>query len=236
MRRFAAPAILITLLFLAAAGALPAAGGYRIGMSESEALSILRQQENDPAAEFINTICDIPLGLDVLGAATFFTGDTGITMKKAVGAPPLFFYKGRCIGMRIDLTRMDEFLALKAKYPEGRYLMHTFPRDKRPIMAFVSASGGAYTFTNRHSALYIFDDTARKSIAASIQGSYCWHGKTLSPNLPGFAAAYGRCLRENPNQGNRSQDLASCRKFCAETHAALASPSCVAHCEQAASR
>lgn len=242
MRRITAQAVTVSLLVLALAGFLYAASGqtgqagYRIGMSEAEALNILRQNENDPAAEFIETICEIPLGLDVLGGVTFFTTDTGVTMKKAVGAPPLYFYKGRCIGMRIDLTRMDEFLALKAKYPAGRYIQQTFPREKRATSAFVVDSSGVYAFTNRHTALYIFDDAARKSIAAGVQGSYCWHAKTVSPNLPAFPAAYRRCLAENQSQAQakRAQDLASCRKYCSETHEFLASPNCAAHCEQAA--
>lgn len=243
MNRVTALAVLVTLLVMAALGLGPGSGklsaaaqaGYRIGMSEAEALATLRQSEQDPEAQFIETICEIPLGLDVMDGMTFFTTDTGVRMKKALSSPPLYFYKGRLIGMRTDLTRMDEFLALKSKHPNGRYLMHTYPDEKRSTSVFVAQGGGTYAFTNRHSALYVFDDAARKAVAAGLQGSYCWHAKTVSPNLASFPSAYRKCMNAHKSQvqGKSGQDLASCRKYCSESHEFLASPKCASNCEQA---
>jgi hypothetical protein len=241
MNRATALAVLLTVHVLIGLGlgadklAAAAQAGYRIGMSEAEALAVLRQAEQDPEAQFIDTICEIPLGLDVMGGMPFFTTDTGVRMKKAVSSPPLYFYKGRLIGMRTSLTRMDEFLALKGKHPNGRYLMHTYPDEKRATSVFVAEGGGTYAFTNRHSALYVFDDAARKTVAAGLQGSYCWHAKTVSPNLSTFPSAYRKCLSANKSQvqGKTGQDLASCKRYCSETHEFLASPRCASNCEQA---
>ncbi len=220
-------------------GLCPAATwqGLEPGMTLDQARQRLRAITGDPQADFMESICEIPLGLDVLDGVPVATRDTGIVMQKALDMPPLYFYQGRLFGIKENLSLIEEFLALKNRFPAGRFQQHTIPGLRAPVTVFTADEGRIYAFSNRYNDLYILDNAARKSVAASLRGSVCWHGMRSGPNQNSFAADYARCVaRYNVNAALRRHDAALCKQFCSQTHPALANTACAARCDQALSR
>ncbi len=217
------------------AHALRTIAGVKFGVSLGEAQRLLRQQLKNGDARFVETICNIPLGFDFYNGARFFTTDTGVTMQTYTGFAPLYFYKGKLFGMKLPVANLDEFLALKQLFPQGRFFLHHYPFDARASRVFEAHDGKVHAFTNTYNDLIVLDASMREEIMASIKGTMCWHTKSASPNLKQFVGEYEVCMRRAPSYDASMllQDLDSCKRFCADTPKAFASPDCAANCEQA---
>lgn len=210
--------------------------GLHFGTSMSEAKRLIENQDSSVVP--IEIICSIPLGLDFLDGLPVFTRDTGVRMLKAYGFDALFFYKDKFMGLRRDLQYLDEFIALKTRYSAGNFTTYKFPDEKVETTVFVMHQEGNHGFTNRYFDFYLFDDAVRREVISNVRGSFCWHVKLTSPNLPPYPEEYARCVRQEQrmDKGLLAEDLEQCRRFCAETPEMFASPQCVSHCEDAYSR
>lgn len=206
------------------------------GMSQSEVERRIKRQNKD--AIVMETICEIPLGLDFFEGLPIFSRDTGLKMMKVYGYGPLYFKDDRLVAMREDIRYLDEFTALKERFPEGRYSMHQFPDEQEPRTVFLQKRGDEYAFTNRYFDLYRFDPNARREIIAGVQGSFCWHIKDASPNLERYPAEYADCVAKEPRMDTSllEQDLERCKRYCTETPEQFSSAACVSHCEDAFAR
>jgi len=207
--------------------------GLEYGMSTGQVERLLERQ--DSSASFIETICEIPLGLDFYDGLPIFTRDTGIVMLKAYGYGPLYFLDDKLIGMREDIRYLDQFTGLKQRFPQGRYSTHRYPQERQIRTVFEQDTEDEYVFTNRYFDLYRFHAPARREAMASVRGSFCWHVKQTSPGLPGYAAEYAACVAEEPRMDRAllQEDLEQCRRYCAQMPEFFAKPECPAHCEQA---
>lgn len=207
--------------------------GLEYGMSKSEARRLLQRQDND--VRFIETICEIPLGLDFFDGLPVFSRDTGLVMLKAYGYGPLYFYQDELVGMREDIRYLDQFTNLKERYPQGRYSTHRYPKERSISTVFEQNKGAEYVFTNRYFDLYRFDDAKRREIMARVRGSFCWHIKQTSPNLPAYAGEYAACVRQEPRMDPAllQEDLQQCRLYCAQTPEFFANNACRSHCDEA---
>ncbi|GAB7080378.1 hypothetical protein [Megalodesulfovibrio paquesii] len=212
--------------------------GLRFGMTVQEVHANLKRLNKNEDAVLLTTICGIPLGLDVLDGAPVFTTDTGITMAKAHGYEPMFFYNNKLIAIKRTIRELDELTSLKREFPSGRFRFHHFPGVDEPLRVFQAKDRGRIIFTNQHSDVYIFDEALRSQVLAGLTGSYCWHTKTFGPNQQGFVQEYATCVRYRGDipASRLSQDLVSCQKFCRETPKFLSSSQCQAICQEAYTR
>lgn len=228
--------VLICLLLLAPTAWARPLSGLEFGMSKREAGRLLKRQDKD--AEFIETICEIPLGLDFYDGLPIFTRDTGVVMLKAYGVDPLYFHNDRLVGTRENVRYLDEFTNLKERFSEGRYSTHRYPLENVIRTVFLQKDGPQYVFSNRYFDLYRFDDAARREIIAGVRGSFCWHVKQTSPNLPGYAAEYATCVGKEPRMDKSllGEDLEQCKLYCAQTPEMFSNAACPGHCEEAFSR
>ncbi len=210
--------------------------GLHFGMSMREAKKMIEKQDSNVVP--VEIICSIPLGLDFLDGLPVFTRDTGVKMLKAYGFDALFFYKDKCMGLRKDLQYLDEFIGLKKRHPEGNFTTYKFPGENVEATVFVANQGGNHGFTNRYFDFYLFDDAVRREVISNVRGSFCWHVKLTSPNLPRYPEEYARCVREEKrmDKGLLAEDLEQCKRYCAETPEIFASSQCVSYCEEAHSR
>lgn len=226
----------LILAMLCSSGWSKTLKGLEYGMSTSEVRRLLERQDKN--ARFIETICEIPLGLDFYDGLPVFTRDTGLQMLKAYGYGPLYFHDDKLVAMREDIRYLDQFTNLKKRYSQGRYDTHRFPLERRIRTVFEQDEGAEYVFTNRYFDLYRFHDAARREIIAGVRGSFCWHVKQTSPSLPGYAAEYARCVAGEPRMdpGLLGEDLAQCKLYCAQLPEFFAAPACPSHCEEAFAR
>ncbi len=245
MQRIQSVLVIIVLLAVAFAG-MPGAPaharhvdpvmlpGVSFGMAYKDVRRALRQAKGDDQADFTTAISNITLGLNFLDGATFFTTDTEVTLAKAYGYHPLFFYKGRLFGVKREIDSMQAFLKLDQEFPQGRYRFHRFPQGNHPQRIFLLETPQLYGFTNSNNDLYLYHEGMRQEIMSNVQGSFCWHTKLYSPNLRKFIPEYSQCVRHRqPPQQKLAQDLQRCRQYCADTPEMFSSPQCQNICEEA---
>lgn len=208
--------------------------GLSFGMSPDDVLHWIKKQPGNTDLMFIKTICRIPLGLDFMDGLSVTTSDSGVEMYKALGYPPLYFYKDALVGYRKDLVYLDDFLHLKKQHPSGRYSTYRFAGLDANRTVFTAEENGEYIFTNEMFDEYVFDAAARKLILRHVVGSDCWLAKQTSPRLPGYVNEYEQCVF-NKHIGDRMlrEDLDLCRKYCGNQHELLFSPQCSSICDEA---
>ncbi len=207
--------------------------GLRFGMSMKEVKRLIEKQDKKVVPVEIN--CSIPLGLDFYDGLPVFTRDTDIMLLATYGYDALYFHDDKLIGLRKDLQYLDEFVSLKKKYPTGNFSTHRFPKEQSLRTVFRMEDGGQYGFTNRYFDFYLFDDQARRDAISRVQGSFCWHIKLTSPNLPRYPAEYAQCVRRERrmDKSKLGEDLEQCKRFCAQTPEVFASSECTNYCQEA---
>ncbi len=208
--------------------------GITFGMSPEEVHRWIKKQPGSTDIMFIKTICRIPLGLDFMRGLSVMSSETGIMMYKALGFPPLYFYKDRFIGYRRDLVYLDEFLGLKKQYPSGKYSTYRFAGLDADRTVFQAEENGEYVFTNEMFDLYVFDAAVRKQILSHIEGSDCWLSKLTSPRLPRYVNEYEQCVaKTHLNSRLLREDLDRCHNFCKNQYELFYSPECDSICDEA---
>ena len=157
--------------------------GLRFGMSLKEVKRLIKKQDKKVVPVEIN--CSIPLGLDFYDGLPVFTRDTGVMLLATYGYDALYFHDDKLIALRkICGTSTSSFP--EKELHGGSFSTHRFPKEQTLRTVFEMEDGGKYGFTNRYFDYYLFDDQARRDAISRVRGSFCWHIKLTSPNLPRY--------------------------------------------------